>query len=761
VGGPRSELNHSWGNLMNTAFGRPTALRAAVALALAGFVPLALAEDDSLALETVIVTATKQAIALDSTPAAISAITADDLGPGGIREIRDLAIAVPNLSVGDQFGVNRTFIRGIGMTSIDLGADGAVAFLQDGAMIPRPSAQLAGFYDLEQVEVLRGPQGTLYGRGATAGVVNMITKKPTDELDGYASLTLGNHAAYTFEGAVGGGLIGDVLQGRIAAKLDRRDGYGRNLATNDDIDDRDAQAFRGSLRINASDSVTIDLIGDYFKEDDYNYAFHYFGPTVVPEDALPHNLLGGQTIFDYYAPGKPNQRNIVSDLNPTNERDGQSLTGIVDWQINDGWSLKSVTAWRDFDRFLQDDLDSSDQDMFGVNNYIEQSESWSQDFTLQGEAVGIEWLAGANYFHEDLHGEVKVPLTNFAVLVNFLNSATPGWVDLPANAFDSGNYWQNGDVEIDAWGAFLQGRYNFTEKFAFTLGARYNWEERKGTGSFIFDVQGINIPTDREKDWDRVTWKALAEYQIPDGLLYAQFTQGFKSGVINVGSLNDVIDPEYVDAYEIGWKQLLLDNRLSLRTAAFYYDYTDLQVGFVNEQSVVETVNAASAENMGVEFELSARVTEDLSAEFSATWLDAEYKEFVTGDYRNNFQPVDLSGNTLQNAPEFTLRAALNYRHPLANAAALLGRIEGSWQDDVYFTEFNNADAFQEAYSLLNASLGYEGGDGRWSATAWIRNATDELVISNNIITAPLYGSVRVGSLLPPRTYGLTVQYNF
>ncbi len=158
-------------------------------LALFGAAPLAgAATRDSLALEEIVVTATKVAQDIDSTPAAITAITADALGPGGIREVRDLALSVPNLSVGDQFGVNRTFIRGIGMTSIDLGADGAVAFLQDGAMIPRPSHQLAGFYDLEQVEVLRGPQGTLYGRGATAGVVNMVTKKPTEDLDGYLRL---------------------------------------------------------------------------------------------------------------------------------------------------------------------------------------------------------------------------------------------------------------------------------------------------------------------------------------------------------------------------------------------------------------------------------------------------------------------------------------------------------------------------------------------------------------------------------------------
>jgi len=350
-----------------------------------------------------------------------------------------------------------------------------------------------------------------------------------------------------------------------------------------------------------------------------------------------------------------------------------------------------------------------------------------------------------------MHGEVKVPLTNLGLVFG-----------LPADFFNDGNYWQNGDVDVEAYGVFLQGRYSFTDAWALTLGARYNYEKREGTGSFIFDALGVNVPTDREKSWNKVTPKVLLEYKTGnDGLAYLQFTQGFKSGVINIGSLNEVIDPEYVDAYEVGYKMPFAGDRASLRAAAFYYDYTDLQVGFVNEQSVVETVNAASAEIMGVEAELFARITEGLSGELSATWLDATYTEFVTGDYRQNFDQVDLSGNYLQNAPKYTVRGALDYRRPVTATGSFVGRIEASYQDKVYFTEFNNSDAEQDAYGLLNLLAGYEGGDGKWSVTGWVRNATDEFIYSNNIITAPLYGSVRVGSLLPPRTYGLTLSLNF
>lgn len=740
---------------MKPSLGSSWMLRTAVSCVLAGTAGAALAdaEGERTALAEVVVTATKQSDTIDATAAAITAVTSDALGPGGIQEIRDLALAVPNLSVGDQFGVNRTFIRGIGMTSIDLGADGAVAFLQDGSMIPRPSAQLAGFFDLEQVEVLRGPQGTLYGRGATAGVVNMVTRKPSEVADGYLRVTGGNYSAYTLEGAVGGPISGDSVMGRLAVKIDKRDGYGTNLFTGNDVDDRDYYAVRGSLRFRPSDAVDVTLVADYFSEDDNNYAFHYFGPTTVPDASLPYNLLNGQTIFDYYAAlGRPvNQRNIWSDQDAINDRDGTAITAIVDWSINDVWTLKSITAYRDFNRFQRDDLDVSEVWMFGRNDYTEESTSWGQDFTLSGSTGNIEWLAGANYFNEDLFGEVRVPLINLGLLFG-----------LPANTFDNGNYLQQGDVKIDAFGLFVQGKYGFTDQLALTLGARYNYEKRKGTGAFIFDALGANIPTDKQKSWDSVTPKLLLEYTTAsDALLYGQITKGFKSGVINVGSQNDVINPEEVWAYEVGLKQPFADGRASLRAAAFYYDYTDLQVGFVNAQSVVETVNAASAENTGVEFELIGLITPELTGSLSATWLNAEYTEFLTGDYRQGFQIVSLKGNKLQNAPEYTVRGALDYRHRLAGGGSVFGNIEAAYQDKVYFTEFNNDDAVQDAYGIVNLALGYEGADGHWSAMGWVRNATDELVFSNNIITAPLYGNVRVGSLLPPRTYGLTLSYNF
>lgn len=703
---------------------------------------------DGPLLEDIVVTATRSSETLSKIGASVSAIGADQLGAGQITEIRSLAQSIPNLSIGDQFGVNRTFIRGIGMTSIDLGADGAVAFLQDAAAIARPAAQLSGFYDIERVEVLRGPQGTLYGRGATAGAINLITKRPTAEFSGYGRATYGNYNAVMLEGAVSGPIVADKLMVRVAGKYDRRDGYGVNEATGNDIDNRNAWALRGSLLYTPTENFEIYVTAEHFEEDDNNYAFHYFGPTVAPENALG-SLLGGETIITraQRLGVKPNLRNIVSDQEPLNKRDGTAVTGIITWTPGD-WEVKSITAWRDFTRFNRTDLDASDVWMFGQNNYDEQSTTFQQEVVGTWSNDRVDLLVGGTYFNEKLFGSVRVPLVNLGILFG-----------LPANTFDNQNYLQQGTVYIDAYGAFVQGSYAVTDKLKLTAGIRYSYEKRRGVGTFEF--LGV-VPTDKERGWDAWTPTFGANYQVSDDtLLYATVTRGFKSGVINVGSQNDVIDPEYVWGYEAGIKTLALDGTLSASLAGFYMDYSDLQVGFVGADSVVTTVNAAAARNYGAEVELRARPIEGLNFELFATWLDARYTEFVSGDYRQGFQQVDLSGNKLSNAPEFTVRFAGDYDIPVGDSGIVNLRADLNFQDEVFFTEFNNRDAYQPATFTINAGVRFTSANDRWSVDIWGRNLTDEFIITNNIITAPLFNSVRVGSLAPPRTFGATLGFNF
>jgi iron complex outermembrane receptor protein len=715
----------------------------------------------------IIVTATRENTSLSRVAAAVTALTAADLGPGGVSNVGDLQVVVPNVSIGDQFGVNRTFIRGVGLNNFDVGGEGAVAFLQNGAILPRPAQQLSGFFDLEQIEVLRGPQSILYGRGATAGAINLVTARPKDELGGFLRGTYGNYNSKILEGAIGGSVTGgDGLLVRVAGKYEKRDGYGTNLFTGADVDDRDAYALRGTIVANLSPAVRATVILDHFHEDDNNYAFHYFGPSVVPESGLPHTLLGGRTINGYYASigQKPNLRNIYSDQEAINRRKGYGATGMLDFSLGDT-TIKTITAYRSFDRFQRDDLDSSQVNLAGQNNYVEKSRSISQEVTLNYQRDGLSILGGAMYLHENLKGQVLVPTTNLGVLFG-----------LPANTFDSGAYEQNGSVKIDAVGVYLQGAYEFSPQFKLTLGGRYNYEHRRGLGYFRFDAIGLLIPTNESKGWSSITPKALIEYRPSDTtMLYASVTKGFKSGVINVGSADPAIDPETVWSYEGGFKQRFADNRVLLSGAVFYYDYKNLQVSFVNANSIVQTINAATARNYGGELELEARVGGGLSVNANASYLNAKFTKFCNAYYGAAFPAragiayspcpgqaglVDLSGNRLPNAPRFSVGGGFTFDVPIGDGRITLNG-DGKWQSKVYFTEFNNRDAEQSAYFMANAGLTYHSPNDRWSLGGWVKNIGNEFVIANNIIAAATFAYPRVGSLMPPRTYGATLGFNF
>ena len=704
------------------------------------------------ALEEVVVTASKRSVALEDLAGSANVLGTDQLGPGGIQEVRDMQVDVPNLSLGDQFGFARVFMRGVGMTSIDIGGEGAVAFLQDGAIVPRPAAQLMGMFDLAQVEVLRGPQGTLYGRGATAGAINMVTEKPGDSFGGYVNLTAGNYALKQLRAAVDVPLS-DSLAVRVATSIDKRDGYGKNLFNDQDINNRDAQAFRANFVYDAGGAFSAQLMAQTYKEDDQNYAFNYLGPSAGTSLPVPLAvpILGGQTVGMVGG----GFQDINSDQQAINDRDGTLVNLTMNYELSDSLSVKSITSSQSLDRFLRDDLDSTDANLFGRNDYTEESDSLSQEFILNYSSGNLDILAGAMYFEEDLYGEVRVPLTNVCFLLAPDACGTP-----IGDALNSGNYLQDGDVDIEAYGAYAEATYTVNDQWTVIAGLRYNYEERTGTGSFVFDAIGLDVPTNATENWDDVTPRFTLQYRPSDNMMmYATYTEAFKSGVINTGSVSPPLDPETVDAFEVGIKGNNADNSVRYSLAGFFYDYQNLQISFVDETSTVSTVNAAEAENYGLEFELDAELGNGFAVDLYLTYLSAEYQEFFNGDYANGFAIADLSGNTLPNAPETTAKLGVTWTGEAAGGVVHV-RGEAYYQDDVYFTEWNRPDAFQEAYEQYNASIEYVYQD-RWSFTLWGRNLSDEDVISNNIITAPLYDSLRVGALLPPRTVGASVGLQF
>ena len=580
----------------------------------------------------------------------------------------------------------------------------------------------------------------------------MVTAKPGKELGGYLSVTAGNYSLAQFKGAIDVPM-GDALSMRLAGSLDSRDGYGNNIFTGSDINDRDASAYRATFVYDAGGPLTATLSAQYYEEDDNNYAFSYFGQSEGSSIPVPFGvpILGGNTVGmvggGFY--------DINSDQEPINDRDGQLINLTIDYAFNDRWSLKSITSSQSMDRFLRDDLDSTDANLFGQNNYTEESDSFGQELILNYSSDRIDVLGGVMYFEEDLYGEVRVPLTNLCFLL------APAACGTPVGDFlNGGNYLQDGDVDIEAWGAYVEANYSISDKWSVIAGLRYNYEERDGTGSFIFDAISLNVPTNQRESWNDLTPRITLQYSPNDNmLLYATYTEAFKSGVINTGSTSPPLDPETVDAFELGLKGQNASGTIRYSVAAFFYDYQDMQISFVDETSTVSTVNAAEAENSGIELEVDGSLGNGFAFDFYLTYLNAEYQEFFNGDYANGFAITDLSGNTLPNAPESTAKLGLTWEGAVGGGT-LTVRGEAYYQDDVYFTEWNRKDAYQSSYEQFNASVDYSWND-QWLLSLWGRNLSDEEVMSNNIITAPLYDSLRVGAVLPPRTYGATVTYQF
>ncbi len=706
------------------------------------------ADADASVLEEIIVTAQKRAESIQDVPAAITALTGANLETRQITNIASLVSAVPNVDFGTYGGVARIAVRGIGFDTINPGAEGRIAYHVDGVYISRPSATVGTFFDVERVEVLRGPQGTLYGRNATGGSINVITRAPTNELDGYLRVGYGNYDQITTAGAIGGPLT-EGVRARIAFNTEDRDGYGRNIVTGRDIDNAQRRGVRGALSFDLSTSATIDLTADYYHENDRSYGNHFLGQgnAFVQPIGL---VLGGQVPAD--------RRDIANPIDPRNDRTFWGLAARAEIDLG-GPMLRSITGYRDSQYEVRTDLDATSAPL-STFFFREKARQISQEFQLAKEEGTLQYLAGLYYFDEKITGGSVIPF-DIAIL------------GLPS--FFAQGYAVFGDTHTKAAAAFGQVDYALSDQFTVTAGARYSWEKKHIDDLFQFDLARPYSPTNpfsplltRE---DSTTNKAFTpklglEYRPHDDLmLYATVSKGFKSGGFNLGDTQPAYDPEEIWAYEAGLKGTWADGRVRMNIAGFYYDYTNLQVSkVVGTQIVVE--NAASSIVYGMENEITIVPVDNFQVDIAAAWLHSKYKGFVTADParpelvtpENPTGAVVLDGNQLTQAPALSVNVGAEYRLDVGDGRLSL-RGEVNYQDRVYFTPFNIKAVSRPANTKINAFLTYEGAN--WTASLWGRNLTNKTTIGNALINSGLFGFPITGTLDPPRTYGIEIGYRF
>jgi iron complex outermembrane receptor protein len=709
-------------------------------------------------LEEVIVTAQKREQTIQEIPSAITAYGAEDLANLGVDDIYDIRGIAPNVEVVRIIDITTAYIRGVGSKFLGSGADGSVAFHTDGVYVPRPRTQAASFYDIERIEILRGPQGTLYGRNATGGSINIITRKPTEELDGFAKLTFGNYERINFEGAIGGSLThNNTLLGRLSVVSLNHEGYGENVFTGNDIDDQEEYGARLQLQWVPTEDFDVLLIADAYRAHDAAGGWHVLGPG---KEGVPITgvLLGGSL--------PPDPRDIAMETDPERSHRIYGFSGIATWRIDDQWTFKSLSGYREGTTNLFTDIDGVEL-FLGPLKENETGDSFSQELQLQFSNDRLDALLGAYYFTESIDGDVDIPFRLLEVLgtcqppINSCDDLHLGIIPVP---FPPGTLFSpDALLDTDAWAVFFNADYRLTDRLLLTAGIRYNYEKRKLDGTFTAPTPFAPtvIPHGGSESWDDWTPKLGLSYNFTDNVMaYVTWSEGFKSGTF-VTNPNPAVEPEELTAYEAGIKALTWNGRLQANVAGFIYDFKNLQVNRIVGALVI-TENASDAEINGIEAEFAALLGETVEARLNLAWLDATYKDFSAVDpARLELGELDLSGNDMTAAPEYSVHAALAKRFNLANGSTVTLSGHYTWRDDQFYEPFNQPNAFQEAYGEFGARLSWLSTDRKLEVAAWGRNLDDETAIVNNVISTDVFGFPRLAALNEPRTYGIDILYRF
>ena len=704
-------------------------------------------------IEEVVVTAERREANAQKTPLAITAISAAQLEQQGVRTATDLTNIVPGVQIGSNGGSIEIAVRGIGSTNNTEVGDPAVAFNVDGVYAARPRSAAGLFFDLDRTEVLRGPQGTLYGRNATAGSINVITRKPTQTFESQGQLETGDFGLVRGSGAVNLPLA-DWASVRAAFQVERHDGYTSNGPAND-YNDEDAVAGRIHLRMTPREDLVLLVSADYFQNRSAGSASGPLGQYAAPGDPFA---------FPVSSHGSTSQRNY-------------GFTAQADWTLPFATLTWIGSARRDIVHTLAGsvrDYPQATPQLPGrcepttgvgcVTIYFDSDERQDSQEVRLGHAEGpLKWVAGLYYFSE----------TN----------------NVYANIFPAVAFIQP-DTFADSEAVFAQGTYSVADRVRVTAGLRYTRDHKGRVGGTYVGVApagACSLPGGlsgslfaappgcllygnvADFTWESVDYKLGVEYDLTaTSLVFASTSTGYKAGGYGDGlpPANNKYNPERLKAFEAGLKNRFLDNRLEANLSTFYYDYQDFQVtalGIVAGQVSAVTVNAAKATLYGGEFEGTYLLGANDRIDGSVAYLHARYDDFTlpTGDA---FHPgfASYSGLTLAKSPEWTLNLGYQHSWSLANGGDLSARVQTHFESGKNLDYHNFAVTRQDAYAKTDIMVTYDAPGRAWSVMAYGRNLEDRAVLVAASPDAqhanPLGGS---GAYAPPRLYGVQLSARF
>jgi len=719
-------------------------------------------------LTDIVVTAERRDVSLQQAPLSVSAITSETLKAANINDITGLNGTVPGLVVAKSGGGERIItIRGVGSeTPENTNTQPGVSYHIDGVYIFNSIAASAAFIDVAQVEVLRGPQGTLFGQGSTGGTINVVSIEPsTDSVSGNVNAGYGNYNYMEGSGALNVPLS-DTLAVRGAFQFTKHDGYAHATEVPGtrkyDLDDQDETGWRLGAKWQPASNFSIVL-------NTVQFTSNTNGP--AQKNILDPNPDPRELTQDY--PG----RSVVKT---------QLYTGVVKWETPFA-TIKSITGYQKLHSEQAWDADGLDTALFYAQTYNpisftgvaydhvplweSDTKSWSQEINLTSNGTGpFNWVLGGVYLHSSNSQYVNEYRSDDD---NFLQEALPtntAWNDPLVSTL---TYAELSTIKRDLYAFFAQGTYSLTSQLKLTAGVRYNHD--KATGMFDSMSGGASGQTSGAylqpsstggRKGDAWTGKVALDYQItPANMVYASWTRGFKPGGINSAASTGnsyAVLPTYkqetVDSFEIGTKNSLLGNTLQLNGDVFYSNYRGYQASQTSDVLQGSGIfNVGSAKIFGIEGEVKALLGQNTRLGLNAAYLHTKFGDgIVVNDGDGN--PADISGNRLPNAPSFTLTGSID-QDIVLGFGKITAHADAKYSSKYYFSAFNLDDISTGSFAIANASLGYEPNRGGWKVIAFVRNIFDKNVLSyaqQNFVS-----HTNNYQFQPPRTYGVRASVNF
>ena len=778
--------------------------RSAVAMAVSAALLATSLPAQSQEVEEIVVTATKREEALQEVPLAITALTGDFTESVNLDDIKDLISFTPGITGNSQDSfIDAVSIRGVRTQDFGVGGDPSAAIFKNELYEGRNGAAVTSMYDIDRSEVLRGPQGFLFGRNSIGGAISVHTRMP--DLDGgfsgYADVDAGERGRFTFEGALNIP-VADSFAMRLAGYHSQEDGFVPNFATGTDLIEHDKQGVRWSTAFE-KDRLGINTWVEYETREQSGSVYR-----AVTAGDYWDNLLA---VFGDGITPAGGERDADSDQSLGDNDDADILTigARIDYEL-DAFTFTSITGYKDHDFFYTEDYDGTP---LNINNYRQDQTGkyFQQEFRLVSNNDGpLSWYAGVSFYREEIdtlftnsgeedhfcnyYGNYYFPgagITDCASYYDYYN-AYYGYPLYPWEASPDGLLTEQGRIngEYTGWAAYLDLSYAFTDNFDVSLGVRYTDDKKdfsadvptpvSNLGPYWAYLYSTDGPINSSNSWSDTQMRLVGRYRINDDhLVYASFTEGFKSGGFGSFSLVDAngdrvtggetdlseadgyrsrqFQPESVDSYELGYNGSFADGMADLRLTGFIYDYKDLQISFFDTDSGANTVeNVGQVDGTGLEGSLTVAFSENWDLYLAASWLDTE----ATGVQQvcDGETPDSCEGSPLFWAPEWAGAAVLTGNFPLGNGS-IRASLEGFWEGE----RGGGWGAFPETTidSNLIASfrLDYVSG-GNWSAGVYVENLTDEFTYDGQNNNGGILPSHFFGHRMP-RTAGVRFRYSW